>query len=123
MNRSVKLSIYLLIGVVLLLVLFQLVRLEKNKSTINLAPLEIENDSIKSKSMMIKITDNNDYFLDEKLVKFEDLENKVLMKRNSDSIKTIVIKAEKAVQVNNIVKVMEIANKNEFKVIMSVRPD
>ncbi|WP_418604555.1 ExbD/TolR family protein [Hwangdonia sp.] len=125
MNRTIKFSIYLLIGVALLLVLFQLVRLEKNRklNSINLTTLEVEKDSIASKSMMIKISDSDVYFLDGSLVKFEDLENRVLMKRNNDSIKTIVIKAEKSVQVKNIVEVMDIANRNKFKVIFSVKPD
>lgn len=117
--------VYFIIGVVLLLVLFQLVRLERNKNfnSINLSPLEVEKDSTGSRSMIIKIVHNEDYFLDENLVKFEDLENRVLMKRNNDSINTIVIKAEKSVQVKNIVKVMDIANKNKFKVIFAVKPN
>jgi biopolymer transport protein ExbD len=36
---------------------------------------------------------------------------------------TIVLRAEQSVPVENVVKVMDIANRNRFKVILAVRPN
>jgi biopolymer transport protein ExbD len=35
---------------------------------------------------------------------------------------TIVLRAEKSVAVEHVVKVMDIANRNKFKVILAVKP-
>ena len=36
---------------------------------------------------------------------------------------TIVLRAEKSVAVEHVVKVMDIANRNKFKVILAVKPN
>jgi biopolymer transport protein ExbD len=46
-----------------------------------------------------------------------------LAKLSSEDQPTIVLRAEKSVPVENVVKVMDIANRNKFKVILAVKPN
>ena len=51
------------------------------------------------------------------------LENELVTVLNSKEEPTIVLRAEKTVPVDNVVKVMDIANRNKFKVILAVKPN
>jgi biopolymer transport protein ExbD len=42
---------------------------------------------------------------------------------SSEEKPTIILRAEKSVPVENVVKVMDIANRNKFKVILAVKPE
>ena len=51
------------------------------------------------------------------------LENELISALSNQESPTIVLRAEKSVPVENVVKVMDIANRNQFKVILAVRPN
>ena len=51
------------------------------------------------------------------------LESELVQILSSQGQPTIVLRAERSVPVQNVVKVMDIANRNKFKVILAVKPN
>ena len=51
------------------------------------------------------------------------LENELKTLLSTEDQPTIVLRAEKSVPVENVVGVMDIANRNKFKVILAVKPN
>lgn len=75
------------------------------------------------KSVAVSIKQNLTYYIDNKLVGESVLENELINILSKETQPTIVLRAEKSVPVENVVKVMDIANRNKFKVILAVKPD
>jgi biopolymer transport protein ExbD len=75
------------------------------------------------RSVAVSITKNLNYYIDQKLVGSSVLENELLKILSTDDKPTIVLRAEKTVPVENVVKVMDIANRNKIKVILAVKPN
>jgi biopolymer transport protein ExbD len=75
------------------------------------------------KSVAVSIKQNLTYYIDNKLVGESVLETELINILSTESQPTIVLRAEKSVPVENVVKVMDIANRNKFKVILAVKPN
>lgn len=74
-------------------------------------------------SVAVSIKQNLTYYIDNKLVGESVLENELINILSKETQPTIVLRAEKSVPVENVVKVMDIANRNKFKVILAVKPN
>jgi len=75
------------------------------------------------KSVAVSIKKDLTYYIDQKRVGESVLENELLAALSSKEKPTIVLRAEKSVPVENVVRVMDIANRNKFKVILAVKPN
>jgi len=75
------------------------------------------------KSTAVSIKEDLTYYIDNKRVGESVLENQLITAMASQETPTIVLRAEKSVPVENVVKVMDIANRNKFKVILAVKPN
>ena len=75
------------------------------------------------KSIAVSIKADLSYYIDQRRVGESVLENELLAALSTEEKPTIVLRAEKSVPVENVVKVMDIANRNKFKVILAVKPD
>lgn len=75
------------------------------------------------KSVAVSIKQNLTYYIENKLVGESVLESELINILSKESQPTIVLRAEKSVPVENVVKVMDIANRNKFKVILAVKPN
>lgn len=75
------------------------------------------------KSTSVSIKKDLSYYIDQKRVGESVLESQLLDIMANQESPTIVLRAEKSVPVENVVKVMDIANRNKFKVILAVKPN
>ena len=75
------------------------------------------------KSTAVSIKKDLTYYIDQKRVGESVLENQLISILSKQEEPTIVLRAEKSVPVENVVKVMDIANRNKFKVILAVKPN
>ncbi len=75
------------------------------------------------KSVSVSIKDDLSYYIDQKRVGESVLESELVAMLSAETKPTIVLRAEKSVPIDNVVKVMDIANRNKFKVILAVRPN
>ncbi len=75
------------------------------------------------KSTAVSIKKDLSYYIDQKRVGESVIESQLITIMAAQESPTIVLRAEKSVPVENIVKIMDIANRNKFKVILAVKPN
>jgi biopolymer transport protein ExbD len=74
------------------------------------------------KSVSVSITKKLVYYIDNKKIRESRLEQDLISKLSGKETPTIVLRAEEGVPIEKAVKIMDIANRNRFKVILAVRP-
>ena len=75
------------------------------------------------KSTAVSIKKDLSYYIDQKRVGESVIESQLITIMATQESPTIVLRAEKSVPVENVVKIMDIANRNKFKVILAVKPN
>lgn len=75
-----------------------------------------------NKATSVTITKDLVFYIDNKIVDEEILEQDLLALLVGKESPTIVLRAEEGVPIEKAVKVMDIANRNRYKVILAVRP-
>ncbi len=75
-----------------------------------------------NKATSVTITKDLLFYIDNKMVSEEILEKDLLALLASKEEPTIVLRAEEGVPIEKAVKVMDIANRNRYKIILAVRP-
>ena len=108
--------------VFLLLIFFMLASTLVTTNAIDILLPKASGKTENKKSISVSITKDLRYYVDQKLVAESILENELLSVLSKEDKPTIVLRAEKSVPVDNVVKVMDIANRNRFKVILAVKP-
>lgn len=109
--------------VFLLLIFFMLASTLVTTSAIDILLPKASGKTENKKSISVSITEDLRYYIDQRLVGETLLENELKTAMQGQDQPTIVLRAEKSVPVENVVKVMDIANRNKFKVILAVRPN
>jgi len=75
-----------------------------------------------NKSVAVSITKGLDFYIDREKTSEGDLERNLLSKLNAEENPTIVLRAEQGVPIEKAVRIMDIANRHKFKVILAVSP-
>tara|TARA_B110000483_G_scaffold203384_1_gene245636 strand:+ start:277 stop:669 length:393 start_codon:yes stop_codon:yes gene_type:complete len=75
------------------------------------------------KSIAVSIKKDLTFYIDQSKVEVQNLEAKLLQLLQKETAPTLVLRAEKSVPVDYVVKVMDIANRNKFKIILAVNPN
>jgi biopolymer transport protein ExbD len=109
--------------VFLLLIFFMIASTLVTTNAIDILLPKASGKTENKKSVAVSIQKDLTYYIDQKRVGESVLENELLKLLSSEEKPTIVLRAEKSVPVENVVKVMDIANRNKFKVILAVKPN
>ena len=109
--------------VFLLLVFFMLASTLVTTSAIDFILPKASGKTENKRSVSVSIKKDLTYYIDQKRVGIASLERQLVDVLSSQDQPTIVLRAEESVPVENVVKVMDIANRNKFKVILAVRPN
>lgn len=109
--------------VFLLLIFFMLASTLVTTNAIDILLPKASGKTENKKSVAVSITKDLNYYIDQKLVGESVLELELKNVLANLDEPTIVLRAEKSVAVENVVKVMDIANRNKFKVILAVKPN
>ena len=109
--------------VFLLLIFFMLASTLVTTSAIDILLPKASGKTENKKSVAVSIKEDLTYYIDQKRVGESVLENQLVQILSSESQPTIVLRAEQSVPVQHVVKVMDIANRNKFKVILAVKPN
>ena len=75
------------------------------------------------KSTSISIQKDLVFYIDQNEVEIQNLESELLKLLQYETAPTLVLRAEKSVPVDYVVKVMDIANRNKYKIILAVNPN
>ena len=108
--------------VFLLLIFFMIASTLVTTNAIDIILPKASGKTENKKSVAVSIKEDLTYYIDQKRVGESVLETELLAVLSSEEKPTIVLRAEKSVPVENVVKVMDIANRNKFKVILAVQP-
>lgn len=107
--------------VFLLLVFFMLTANSPN--ALDLLLPKAKGKSSNTQNVAVSINRNQEYYIDNQKVNPEFLEIELNRKLKGIEKPTIILRAEESVPIEKAVSVMDIANQNNYKVILAVRPN
>ena len=108
--------------VFLLLIFFMITSTLVTTSALDILLPKASGKTENKKAVSVSITKNMDFYIDNKKIRESRLEQNLLSVLAGKETPTIVLRAEEGVPIEKAVKVMDIANRNRFKVILAVRP-
>ena len=108
--------------VFLLLIFFMITSTLVTTSALDILLPKASGKTENKKSTAVTITKDLIFYLDNKIIDESTLETDLVAALNGQETPTIILRAEEGVPIENAVKVMDIANRNRFKVILAVRP-
>jgi len=109
--------------VFLLLIFFMIASTLVSTNAIDIVLPKASGKTENKKSTAVSIKKDLTYYIDQERVGESVLETQLISIMANQESPTIVLRAEKSVPVENVVKVMDIANRNKFKVILAVQPN
>jgi biopolymer transport protein ExbD len=109
--------------VFLLLIFFMIASTLVTTSAIDILLPKASGKTENKKSVAVSIKENLTFYIDQRLVGESMLETELKTLLADKEEPTIVLRADKSVAVEHVVKVMDIANRNKFKVILAVKPN
>lgn len=106
--------------VFLLLVFFMLT--SNTPNALDLLLPKAKGKSTNTQNVSVSINKDLDVYVDNVKVKPEFVETELKRRLKDIEKPTIILRAEKSVPIDNAVNIMDIANQNNYKVILAVRP-
>ncbi|CAM1341374.1 ExbD/TolR family protein [Tenacibaculum amylolyticum] len=107
--------------VFLLLIFFMLTSTLVTVSAIDVLLPKAGGKTENKTSVAVTITKESDFFIDKSKVSSTNLEQELLLKVGADKGKTVVIRGDQNVPYKNVMKVIDIANRNKLKMILAVK--
>jgi biopolymer transport protein ExbD len=105
-----------------LLLFFLLVATFANPNVIKLLlPKASQNQSLDKKQITLSVTKEKNYFIDNKIVPFNQLEGELAKIKKNITDVTIVLRTESSLTVQDLVDVLEIGNKLQIKMILATQ--
>jgi len=108
--------------VFLLLIFFMLTSTLVTQNALELVLPQSSSKNTDTTSLSVSIEKKDkviNYYIDKEKVEFEKLEAKLIIKLRDLKDKGIVLNADKSVEIEHVVKVMEIAYNNKFKLVLA----
>mgnify|MGYP000075093667 FL=1 len=108
--------------VFLLLIFFMIASTLVTTNAIDILLPKASGKTENKKSVSVSIQKDLTFYIDQKMVNVQNLESELLSLFQNETAPSIILRAEKSVPVDYVVKVMDIANRNKFKIILAVNP-
>ena len=108
--------------VFLLLIFFMLTSTLVTADALDLVLPKAKGKTEHSQNLSVSINKKLDFYINKKRVKKENLEIHLKAKLGKEKKPVIILRVEEGVPIENAVYVMDIANRNNYKVILAVRP-
>lgn len=109
--------------VFLLLVFFLLTSSNVTPDALNLVLPKAKGKTTNQQNASVSITKNGAYYVNKERVSEYGIESELQAALQGQDSPTIILRAEEGVPIEKAVLVMDIANKNNFKVVLAVRPN
>ncbi len=107
--------------VFLLLIFFMLTSTLVTVSAIDVLLPKAGGKTENQTSVAVSVTSDSFFYIDKTKVSSKNLEREILAKVGVDKKKTIVIRGDQDVPYKNVMKIIDIANKNKLKMILAVK--
>ena len=107
--------------VFLLLIFFMIAStLAKNLNTIDVKLPQAKGKTENRSTIAVTINNSNQFFIDSKQVSKRNIKSKLIERLKDLKTPTIVLRAEQKVPIDQVVFIMNFANKNGVKVVLAV---
>ncbi|MEZ7507184.1 ExbD/TolR family protein [Flavobacterium sp. Arc2] len=108
--------------VFLLLIFFMLTSTMVTTNALDLVLPKAKGKTDSNKNIAVSINKKLEFFIDKEPVSEAELESKLLSMFTADKDRAIILRAEEGVPIEKAVNVLDIANRNQIKVVLAVRP-
>ncbi|WNM20065.1 ExbD/TolR family protein [Flavobacterium capsici] len=108
--------------VFLLLIFFMLTSTMVTTNALDLVLPKAKGKTDSNKSVSISIDKDLKFYLDKTLIEESSVEAQLLAAIGTDKEKPVILRAEEGVPIEKAVYVMDIANRNQLKIVLAVRP-
>ena len=108
--------------VFLLLIFFMLTSTMVTTNALDLVLPKAKGKTDSNKNIQVSINKELEVFIDKDKVAEAELESRLLSIIGQDRSKAVILRAEEGVPIEKAVNVLDIANRNQIKVVLAVRP-
>ena len=119
---SPEFSMSSMTDVVFLLLIFFLLT-SNSPNALDLILPKAKGKTTNTQQVSVSIDADLRYFLNEKLVEKSQLEAVLIQELSAQDAPTIILRAAESIAIKEAVFVLDVANRNQFKVILAVRPN
>ena len=108
--------------VFLLLIFFMLTSTLVSPNALKLLLPNSKARTLEKQTISVSITPETEYFIEDQKFPFDQLENQLTQRLAKEQEPAIVLHADKTVDIEFAVKVMDIAYRNKYKVVLATNP-
>ena len=108
--------------VFLLLIFFMLTSTLVSPNALKLLLPNSKSRTLEKQTLSVSITPEIDYYIGDKQVEIENLEQELKLELAGQEEPAIVLHTDKTVDIEYAVKVMDIAYRNKYKVVLATNP-
>lgn len=119
---SPEFSMSSMTDIVFLLLIFFLLT-SNSPNALDLILPKAKGKTTNTQQVSVSIDTDLRYFLNEKLVEKSQLEAVLIQELSAQDARTIILRAAESIAIKEAVFVLDVANRNQFKVILAVRPN
>jgi len=108
--------------VFLLLIFFMLTSTLVSPNALKLLLPNSKAKTLEKQTMSVSITKEIDFFVNEEKVIESNLENQLKLLLENEIEPAIILHTDKSVDIEHVVKVMDIAYRNKYKIVLATKP-
>lgn len=108
--------------VFLLLIFFMLTSTLVSPNALKLLLPSSSSKTLAPQTVSVSITEELDYYVDREKVAFEFLEPIIKKKMGNNPENSIILHVDKQIAVEEAVKVMDIASRNKYRMVLATKP-
>lgn len=108
--------------VFLLLIFFMLTSTLVSPNALKLLLPSSSSKTLAPQTVSVSITSALEYYVDDQQIEFEFMEPILLKKMAGNPENSIILHVDKSIAVEEAVKVMDIASRNKFKMVLATKP-
>ena len=108
--------------VFLLLIFFMLTSTLVSPNALKLLLPNSKSKTLEKQTISISIDKNINFYIDENQVDINELETRLVNILSSELEPAIILHSDKSVEIEHVVKVMDIAYRNNYKIVLATDP-
>lgn len=108
--------------VFLLLIFFMLTSTLVSPNALKLLLPNSKSKTLEKQTISISIDKNINFYIDENQVDISELESRLINILSSELEPAIILHSDKSVEIEHVVKIMDIAYRNNYKIVLATDP-
>lgn len=109
--------------VFLLLIFFMLTSPVITPEALDLILPKAKGKTTSTQNVAVSITEQQEYYINEEKVNANGIERALKTKLSGIEEPTIILRAAEGVPIEKAVQIMDIANRNKYKIVLAVKPN